>query len=149
MLRHAEPLSSRAGIPPSETPSQNEMHRMYGSHPLKDMLRRRAEGDRAGLCAACTAHPLVLKAALTHAAKIGRPFLIEATANQVNQDGGYTGMTPMDYRAFVAALAKEAGCPPQLYLLGGDHLGPLVWRDRPAAEAMQLSLIHISQGIVR
>ena len=39
----------------------------------------------------------------------GRPALIEATSNQVNQDGGYTGMTPEDFRRFVRALADK--CP--------------------------------------
>ena len=63
-------------------------------------------------------------------------LLVEATCNQVNQDGGYTGMTPADFRDRQLALADSAGLPHDLLLLGGDHLGPNPWRDRPADEAM-------------
>ena len=35
----------------------------------------------------------------------GAPLLIEATCNQVNQFGGYTGMTPADFRRFVRDIA--------------------------------------------
>jgi tagatose-1,6-bisphosphate aldolase non-catalytic subunit AgaZ/GatZ len=38
------------------------------------------------------------------------PVLIEATCNQVNQQGGYTGMTPDDFRRFVEGIAACAGC---------------------------------------
>ena len=41
------------------------------------------------------------------------PILIEATCNQVNQDGGYTGMTPAAFRRFVEGLAREAGVDPR------------------------------------
>ena len=43
--------------------------------------------------------------ALAHGRRDGSPVLIEATCNQVNQDGGYTGMTPADFAAFVAAAS--------------------------------------------
>ena len=33
------------------------------------------------------------------------PVLIEATCNQVNQEGGYTGMTPADFRTYVLGIA--------------------------------------------
>jgi D-tagatose-1,6-bisphosphate aldolase subunit GatZ/KbaZ len=35
--------------------------------------------------------------------------LIEATSNQVNQFGGYTGMQPADFRDFVLNIAKKWG----------------------------------------
>jgi uncharacterized membrane protein len=35
------------------------------------------------------------------------PALIEATSNQVNQDGGYTGMTPLDFRRHVQHMAAR------------------------------------------
>ena len=54
----------------------------------------------------------------------GTPLLVEATANQVNQFGGYTGMQPADFRRFVLAIAHRVGLPPDRVLLGGDHLGP-------------------------
>jgi D-tagatose-1,6-bisphosphate aldolase subunit GatZ/KbaZ len=64
------------------------------------------------------------------------PLLIEATCNQVNQEGGYTGMTPSNFRDYVRAIAGEFGFPAGRLILGGDHLGPNPWRSRPAAEAM-------------
>ncbi len=43
------------------------------------------------------------------AAPKAKSVLIEATCNQVNQDGGYTGMTPADFRAFVETIAAAEG----------------------------------------
>ncbi|MFT8776140.1 MAG: class II D-tagatose-bisphosphate aldolase, non-catalytic subunit [Gluconacetobacter liquefaciens] len=92
---------------------------------------------RVGLASVCSAHPLVLEAALARAGRAGRPVLIEATCNQVNQEGGYTGMTPADFRDMVWRIAEQAGCPRDLILLGGDHLGPNPWKALPADEAMR------------
>lgn len=89
-----------------------------------------------GLVSVCSAHPLVLRAALAAGRDRDATVLIEATCNQVNHEGGYTGMTPADFAARVAALAADAGMPPGAVLLGGDHLGPNPWRDRPADEAL-------------
>ncbi|GAA4484580.1 class II D-tagatose-bisphosphate aldolase, non-catalytic subunit [Gluconacetobacter asukensis] len=92
---------------------------------------------RVGLPSVCSAHPLVLEAALARAGRTGRPVLIEATCNQVNQEGGYTGMTPADFRDMVWRIADQAGCPRGLVLLGGDHLGPNPWKSLPPDEAMR------------
>jgi D-tagatose-1,6-bisphosphate aldolase subunit GatZ/KbaZ len=62
--------------------------------------------------------------------------LIEATCNQVNHLGGYTGMMPADFAQLVERIANEESCPRDQIVLGGDHLGPNPWRDRPAEEAM-------------
>ncbi|MDO5641251.1 MAG: class II D-tagatose-bisphosphate aldolase, non-catalytic subunit [Paracoccus sp. (in: a-proteobacteria)] len=94
---------------------------------------------RRGITSVCSAHPLVLRAALRLAARTGRPALIEATCNQVNQQGGYTGMRPMDFAALVHDLARAESCPADLVLLGGDHLGPNPWRTLPADEALALA----------
>jgi D-tagatose-1,6-bisphosphate aldolase subunit GatZ/KbaZ len=69
----------------------------------------------------------------------GELVLVEATSNQVNQDGGYTGMRPPDFRALVRGAAQAAGLGEDRVLLGGDHLGPNPWRERPAEEAMALA----------
>jgi D-tagatose-bisphosphate aldolase class II non-catalytic subunit len=45
-------------------------------------------------------------------------------------------MLPADFADLVAAIAKDEGCPSEQIILGGDHLGPNPWRDRPAEEAM-------------
>lgn len=89
-----------------------------------------------GIPSVCSAHPLVIEAALQRAKRAGVPALIEATCNQVNQDGGYTGMTPADFRAFVEAIAGRIAFPHEALILGGDHLGPNPWKSLPAEEAM-------------
>jgi D-tagatose-1,6-bisphosphate aldolase subunit GatZ/KbaZ len=86
-----------------------------------------------GIPAVCSAHPWVLRLALQGAG----PVLIESTCNQVNQYGGYTGMAPADFAAYLRRLAIETGFPPESILLGGDHLGPWVWAAEPAESAMQ------------
>jgi len=62
--------------------------------------------------------------------------LIEATCNQVNQEGGYTGMRPADFRDHVWRIADRVGLERSRIILGGDHLGPNPWRHLPAPEAM-------------
>jgi D-tagatose-1,6-bisphosphate aldolase subunit GatZ/KbaZ len=101
---------------------------------LRDAQRR---GEARGICAVCSAHPLVLRAALQEAREAGPPLLIEATCNQVNPEGGYTGMTPADFMAFVHDLALQEGFDPASLILGGDHLGPNPWRKEPAAAALE------------
>lgn len=64
------------------------------------------------------------------------PVLIEATCNQVNQEGGYTGMTPAAFRDVVHAIAARVGFPVGRILLGGDHLGPNPWKHLTPDEAM-------------
>ncbi len=93
-------------------------------------------GERAGVSSVCSANRFVLEAALAAAAAAGSVALIESTCNQVNQFGGYTGMTPAAFRDHVLALAGAAGCDPARVIIGGDHLGPYVWRAEPADQAM-------------
>lgn len=91
--------------------------------------------DALGIPSFCTAHPGVLRAVLAHAARHDLPVLIEATCNQVNQEGGYTGQTPAEFAAGLRRMAAEAGVGNRL-ILGGDHLGPNPWRREPARAAM-------------
>lgn len=94
-----------------------------------------ARGEAVAITSVCSAHPLVIEAAIRHAKDNESPLLIEATCNQVNHEGGYTGMTPADFKAFVEEIAARVGHRPDL-ILGGDHLGPNPWKHRPATEAM-------------
>jgi D-tagatose-1,6-bisphosphate aldolase subunit GatZ/KbaZ len=103
---------------------------------LSELASLKRRGTPKGITSVCSAHPIVLRAALRHGSETGGTVLIEATCNQVNHLGGYTGMLPADFAALVRKLAMEESCPEQLIVLGGDHLGPNPWRDRPAAEAM-------------
>ena len=93
-------------------------------------------GERRGIPSWCTAHPQTLSAVLAAYRDNDEPILIEATCNQVNHEGGYTGMTPADFRRFIEGLARGAGVDPGRVILGGDHLGPNPWKRLPAKEAM-------------
>lgn len=105
-------------------------------HPLQIMIERRRAGEKCGIPSYCTANELALEAALLRAKALGKPVLIEATANQVNQFGGYTGMRPADFYKKVLDMAREIGVPEAQVILAGDHLGPLTWQDEPEAAAM-------------
>ena len=109
-------------------------------HPLQKMMEDRRNGIKAGIPSYCTANPLVLEMALRRAKKLGRPVLIEATANQVNQYGGYTGMVPKDFYKMVLEMAEKIGVPENQMILAGDHLGPLTWQNLPEKEAMEKSI---------
>ncbi len=108
-------------------------------HPIQLMMDKRREGIKCGIPSYCSANELVLEAALKRAKELNTPVLIEATANQVNQYGGYTGMLPKDFYGMVLKMAAELDVPESLIILGGDHLGPLTWQNLPEAEAMEKS----------
>ncbi|TIQ34651.1 MAG: D-tagatose-bisphosphate aldolase, class II, non-catalytic subunit [Mesorhizobium sp.] len=103
----------------------------------------RTAGGKGGIASICSAHPLVIEATLRHGAAHGADVLIEATCNQVNHEGGYTGMTPAAFRAFVEVHAASTGFPLDRLILGGDHLGPNPWKHLPAAQAMAKAVAMI------
>jgi D-tagatose-bisphosphate aldolase class II non-catalytic subunit len=113
------------------------------TRPLPPLVSERLTDGRAGVTSICTAHPLVIEAALLLALRTDRRVLIEATCNQVNQEGGYTGMTPADFRKFVEGIAARVGLDPSRVILGGDHLGPNPWKHLAADEAMQRAKVMI------
>jgi D-tagatose-1,6-bisphosphate aldolase subunit GatZ/KbaZ len=106
---------------------------------LLELLGAHKAGSSSGICSVCSSQPLVIEAALREAARDGEYALIEATSNQVNQFGGYTGMRPADFKTYVAGIAMQVSLPMERVLLGGDHLGPNCWRTEPAAVAMERS----------
>ncbi len=107
---------------------------------MKEIIARHKRGEHLGICSVCSAHPLVIEAALRFDLDSDNKVLIEATSNQVNQFGGYTGMKPADFRDFVYEIAKDVGFPPERLILGGDHLGPNCWQNEAAAVAMEKSV---------
>jgi D-tagatose-1,6-bisphosphate aldolase subunit GatZ/KbaZ len=104
---------------------------------LQMLLAKQRQNANAGIYSVCSAHPWVIRAAAEQAAADGSLLLVEATSNQVNQFGGYTGMRPAEFRSFVLEHVAAAGIGAERLILGGDHLGPNPWRALPAAEAMQ------------
>lgn len=103
---------------------------------LWNTVRKHKSGEAVGIYSVCSAHPVVLEAAMAQAAADDSYVLIEATSNQVDQFGGYTGMRPAEFRELVFHVADSIGFARARVVLGGDHLGPNRWQSQPAAEAM-------------
>ena len=109
---------------------------LTGASRLSQIFEGNRQGWRLGVYSVCCAHPSAIRPALALASARGQVAVIESTCNQVNQDGGYTGMTPAAFAHQVKAMALDAGLPGSDLVLGGDHLGPQPWRALPAAAAM-------------
>lgn len=110
---------------------------MEKQHPIRALLASRTAEKPVGVYSACTANRHVIRAVCKRAKETGTVALVEATANQVNRYGGYTGMTPESYAAFVKEIAAEVGLAETQLVLGGDHLGPLTWQSLEEAAAME------------
>jgi D-tagatose-1,6-bisphosphate aldolase subunit GatZ/KbaZ len=102
---------------------------------LNEIVSSQKRNEPLGIPSICSAHPWVLRTAM----EMGGNVLIESTCNQVNQYGGYTGMTPADFVQFVRRIAQEKSFPFEKLILGGDHLGPSVWQGEMADLAMDKS----------
>ncbi|HHV98623.1 MAG TPA: class II D-tagatose-bisphosphate aldolase, non-catalytic subunit [Clostridiaceae bacterium] len=121
---------------------------MDRKHPLREIVRMQKSGIARGIYSACTANDYVIEAVMERALKRNEYVLIEATANQVNQFGGYTGMTPEDFKEFVYTIAKKVDFPVDMIILGGDHLGPLTWKNEKSAEAMEKAVELVRQYVL-
>jgi len=114
---------------------------------MLDLVRRHKSGASVGIYSVCSAHPVVLEATLRLAQHTGNMALIESTSNQVNQDGGYTGMRPANFRERVLSLAAAAGLPHDRVVLGGDHLGPNCWQNLPPSTALQKAEVMVREYV--
>ena len=114
---------------------------------VQDLIKRNRAGERIGLPCFCTANENVLRAVLSHAKSTGFPTVIEATCNQVNQDGGYTGMTAADFMVWLRGMAQKADVPMDQLILGGDHLGPNPWRSEPIEVAMEKARVLVKSYV--
>lgn len=114
---------------------------------LDEIIAAQKRGEARGITSVCSAHPLVIQQTLKISQSFGISPLIEATCNQVNQYGGYTGMRPKDFIAYVRGIAEETDFPFEDIILGGDHLGPNVWQNEPSESAMQKSAVMMQEYI--
>lgn len=105
-------------------------------NPLKKIVELRKQGKNVGIYSVCSANGYVIEAAFKRGLSDGSCVLIESTANQCDQNGGYTGMTPADFKKFVLEIADRNGFDRNRIFLGGDHLGPLTFAYKDEAEAM-------------
>lgn len=117
-------------------------------NPILNIMKRRQDGENIGIYSACSANEYVIEAVMEAAMESRTCALIEATANQSNQFGGYTGMKPADFMAFIEDIAKKLNFPKDKLILGGDHLGPLTWQKDNEAEAMEKSKELIRQYVL-
>lgn len=117
-------------------------------HPMKDIIRKQKNGIPAGIYSICSSNNYVIESAMESALENNKCLLIEATANQVNQFGGYTGMKPIDFKEFVFEIADKVGFPKDKIILGGDHLGPLVWKSLDEDTAMNYSKFLIREYVL-
>lgn len=121
---------------------------MKNSHVLLDIVHQQKAGNPVAICSICSANEYVIEAALEYNKKLNMAVLLEATSNQVNQYGGYTGMRPADFQRFVVEIAAKVGFPLQNVILGGDHLGPNPWKSEPAEDAMEKAATMIKEYVL-
>lgn len=120
---------------------------MTRKHPIRKMIDKRKKGIFCALPSYCSANELVLEAIMEEAGRHDDLVLIEATANQVNQYGGYTGMKASDFVDYINNIAERANFDKERILLGGDHLGPLVWSEESEEEAMEKAEVLVQSFV--
>ena len=108
-------------------------------NPLRKLVEVNKAGKAIGIYSACSANQFVIEAVLERGKRDNSCVLIESTANQCDQFGGYTGMKPIDFKNYVYDLAEKIGFDTKKLFLGGDHLGPLTFAGKPEEEAMKLA----------
>ncbi len=122
-------------------------------NPLTKLVDIQKSGKAVGIYSACSANSFVIEAVLKKGLEDGSCVLIESTANQCDQFGGYTGMKPLDFRNYVYEIADNLGFDKNKLFLGGDHLGPLTWTKLNEEEAMKNSEVlidaYVSAGFTK
>ena len=122
-------------------------------NPLKRIVELQKQGKNVGIYSVCSANGYVIEAALKRGLSDNSCVLIESTANQCDQNGGYTGMKPADFKKYVLDIAEKNGFDQNRIFLGGDHLWPLTfaYKDQPEAMADAEELIrhYVSAGFTK
>ena len=114
---------------------------------IRDILNKNKSGVAIGLPSFCTSNMFVIDAALDYVLQKDVPIVIEATCNQINQFGGYTGLLPKDFSKKVRSKAAEKGIEHSKLILGGDHLGPNPWRHLSADKAMENAQVMVKDYV--
>ncbi len=120
---------------------------------LTKIVAIQKSGKAVGIYSACSANSFVIEAVLKKGLEDNSCVLIESTANQCDQFGGYTGMKPVDFKNYVYEIADKLGFDKNKIFLGGDHLGPLTWTSLNEKEAMANSEVlidaYVSAGFTK
>ena len=112
-----------------------------------EIIEENRKTGLGGIVSICSAHPDVIKASLLKSINDGAAVVIESTSNQVDQYGGYTGLTPDKFAKMVRNLAEEVNIDPGLIVLGGDHLGPNRWSAETESSAMSKAEVLVREYI--
>ena len=114
---------------------------------IRDILNKNKSGTAIGLPSFCSSNMFVIDAALDYVLQKDLPIVIEATCNQINQFGGYTGLLPKDFSKKVRSLATVKRIKNSKLILGGDHLGPNPWRHLLADKAMENAQVMVKDYV--
>lgn len=114
---------------------------------LLRMVEKRQMGFHCGIPSFCSANKFVIEACIEQAQRNDDFIVIEATANQVNQYGGYMGMKSQDFKDYVYQIADKLKFDRNKIILGGDHLGPLPWAEEPACSAMAKAKVLVRECV--
>ncbi len=115
-------------------------------NPLKQLLNSESK-EYTPQFSVTVANEFVIRVCMEHAKRNGRMFMAEASVNQVDQFGGYTGMKPKDFANMIEAIAKDVGIDPAQVIMSGDHLGPFTMQNKNEAEAMEYSKELVRQYV--
>ena len=74
---------------------------------LLRMVEKRQMGIHCGIPSFCSANKFVIETVIEQAQRYDDFVVIEATSNQVNQYGGYMGMTSVDFKNYVYEIADK------------------------------------------
>ncbi len=103
------------------------------------LIKKKNNTRPQGIFSVCSANLDVLKVLFRYAREKEIPLLIESTSNQVNQFGGYTGMTPNNFKNTLLRISREIGYPINNLYIGGDHLGPFPFKNYQIHSALEKS----------
>src|SRR5664280_843116 len=95
-----------SSLPWHDLPEHSDNSRLLVA--IMDANRHR---QRVGIFSVCSASRFVMEACMLQARRDDSVVLLESTSNQVNQFGGYTGMTPADFRDFANSVAADMNFP--------------------------------------
>ena len=101
---------------------------------IKNIIKQKA------LPSFCTANFDVIESIFYFCNLNKLPCLIECTSNQVNQYGGYSQHSPKTFIKEVNNLRKKIKLNQSQLFLGGDHLGPLPWKNISSKKALDNSI---------
>lgn len=102
----------------------------------KNKALARQSGLRRTILAACPNSISVMKAALRSAKRANAPIKFATTLNQVDRDGGYTGLTPKQFVQTIRQEARSINLKSPV-IIAIDHGGPWL-KDRHRLEKLSL-----------